>query len=364
MATIALYAGKLNQMPGLIKDAKKSVDKLKTELSDLQKKAYNVDTDVCDLSEVISSIQACAQTQDNRIAALESFQANSEEFIREVIRIDNNIADTINQNKENFYKQYDYLKPECEKSGWEKFCDGLRAVGEWCKKHWKAVAAIAIAVAAVVIIVASGGTALGAVAPLLLTLAKGALVGTVVGGLSGGAISTLLGGNFWEGVEDGAFYGAVSGLLSAGIGFGLSGGKGVLSLGKTVLTGVASNSGTSLLGNLGDIVIAGKDISAGEVWSDLLISGTIGGGFSAFGYWVNTQFGNIPSLTRGITTGNGSWRHVWNTQLTRSLTYGSRVSLKTIMKGFGADFIETLGDTIVAPLNDFVTDIVDRLVGD
>lgn len=77
----------------------KSVDKLKTELSDLQKKAYNVGTDVCNLSEVISSIQASAQTQENRIAELENFQTNSEEFINEVIRIDNNIADTINQNR-------------------------------------------------------------------------------------------------------------------------------------------------------------------------------------------------------------------------------------------------------------------------
>jgi len=47
--------------------------KLKTELFDLQKKASNIDVSVCDLSEVINSIQVSAQTQENRIAALESF---------------------------------------------------------------------------------------------------------------------------------------------------------------------------------------------------------------------------------------------------------------------------------------------------
>lgn len=33
MATIALYADKINQMPGLIKDVKKSVTNYKSELS-------------------------------------------------------------------------------------------------------------------------------------------------------------------------------------------------------------------------------------------------------------------------------------------------------------------------------------------
>jgi len=56
-----------------------------------------------------------------------------------VIRIDNDVADTVNQNKENFYKQYEYLNPESEKSEWEKFCDCFESVGEWCKAHWKEI---------------------------------------------------------------------------------------------------------------------------------------------------------------------------------------------------------------------------------
>ena len=152
-------------MPGMINDARKSVDKLKTELFDLQKKASNIDVIVCDLSEVISSIQASAQTQENRIAALESFQANSEEFICEVIQIDNDVADTVNQNKENFYKQYAYLKPDSEKN-WLQIA--LEDAGEWCEEHWKelvmTVVIVAGAVLAVVAVVCTGGVAL---APML-----------------------------------------------------------------------------------------------------------------------------------------------------------------------------------------------------
>lgn len=31
------------------------------------------------------------------------------------------------------------MKPECEKSRWEKFKDGCKKVGEWCKNHWKEI---------------------------------------------------------------------------------------------------------------------------------------------------------------------------------------------------------------------------------
>ena len=58
MATIALYAGKINNMP--------------------------------------------SQTQEQRIEILENFQENSEDFIQDTVRIDNNVADTVDQNKDDF----------------------------------------------------------------------------------------------------------------------------------------------------------------------------------------------------------------------------------------------------------------------
>lgn len=66
MATIALYAGKINQMPGLIKDVKKSVSDYNSELFSLKKKALTINKSVCDLDDVISSIQSSTQTQDEK----------------------------------------------------------------------------------------------------------------------------------------------------------------------------------------------------------------------------------------------------------------------------------------------------------
>jgi len=77
----------------------------KSELSALRKKTLNINRSVCNLDEVISSIQASSQTQDRKIDSLEKFCSESEKFISEVIRIDEEVAELINKRKENFYKE-------------------------------------------------------------------------------------------------------------------------------------------------------------------------------------------------------------------------------------------------------------------
>ena len=67
----------------------------------------------------------------------------------------------MDQNKDDFYDKYDYLKPDCEKSGWEKFCDACKAVGEWCKEHWKLIVTVVLVIIAIVVVVVTWGAALG-----------------------------------------------------------------------------------------------------------------------------------------------------------------------------------------------------------
>lgn len=96
MATIALYADKVSQMVGLVKEVKTAVTDYKTELLALKTKAISVNGSICDLQDVISSIQASSQTQEEKIESLETFKNNSEEFIANVVRTDNDVADVIN----------------------------------------------------------------------------------------------------------------------------------------------------------------------------------------------------------------------------------------------------------------------------
>ena len=183
MATIALYAGKMNQMSSLLKDAKKSVSDYQSELFSLKSRTLNINRSVCDLDDVIGSVQASTQLQEQKMDSLETLSRNVENFIADVVRIDDDAAKAINQSKEEFYDKYNYLKPKCEKNLWEKICDGFAAAGEWCKEHWKLIITAVMVIASVAVIILSGGTALGALGPVLLMIAQGTIIGAVSGGL-------------------------------------------------------------------------------------------------------------------------------------------------------------------------------------
>ena len=228
MATIALYADKMNQMSSLLKDAKKSVSDYQSELFSLKSRTLNINRSVCDLDDVIGSVQASTQLQEQKMDSLETLSRNVENFIADVVRIDDDAAKAINQRKEEFYDKYNYLKPKCEKNLWEKICDGFAAAGEWCKEHWKLIITAVLVIASVAVIILSGGTALGALGPVLLMIAQGTIIGAVSGGLIGGLSSLLTGGSFLEGFEEGAFSGAIGGAIFGGLGAaGQAIGKGI-----------------------------------------------------------------------------------------------------------------------------------------
>ena len=181
MATIALYAGKMNQMTSLIGEVRKSVDDYSSELFSLKLKAVNIRKSVCNLDDVIGMVQTSTQIQEQKAETLETFSQKTEEFTAEVVRIDEEAAAVINQSKEDFYNKYNYLKPDAEKNFLEEWFDDAAA---WCAEHWQEIvttAAIivgaALAIAAVVI---TGGAAL---VPLLSTLLTAA-------GVSAGAAMT------------------------------------------------------------------------------------------------------------------------------------------------------------------------------
>ena len=284
MATIALYAGKMNQMSSLLKDAKKSVSDYQSELFSLKSRTLNINRSVCDLDDVISSVQASTQLQEQKMDSLETLSRNVENFIADVVRIDDDAAEAINQSKEEFYDKYNYLKPDCEKNIWEKICDGFASVGEWCKEHWKLVVTAVLVIVAVVIIVLSGGTA---VAPFLLMIAKGTIAGAVSGGLIGGLSSLLNGGSFMDGFEEGAFSGAIGGAIFGGIGG----------------AGQALGKGISCLSKLGEFV---KDLS--------IISGAASTGMAAF---------DLLAMADLLIGGDNNWLYDLNQRLHSSTLYNS-----------------------------------------
>ena len=213
MATITLYSGKINQMSSLINKAKTSVKSYKSDLKSLKSKVLSIDESICDVDDVISSIKSSTKTQEDKIETLENLKQDINDFISDVVRIDGDAAEAINKSKDDFYNKYEYLTPECEKSGWEKFKEGCKKVGEWCKEHWKAIITVVIVITAVVILVTC--PACGAI---IAGACWGAISGAVIGGVAGGLSSLAAGGSFWAGFEEGAFSGALTGAIFGGIG--------------------------------------------------------------------------------------------------------------------------------------------------
>lgn len=297
MATIALYANKINQMPELIKDIKQSVIDYKSELSALKSKTLTINSSACDLDDVISSIQSSTQTQEDKVTSLDTFIQGCEEFITDVQRIDEDVADIIRQRKDDFYEAYYYLKPECEKNGWEKFCDGCKKVGEWCKEHWKLVVTIVIVAVAVVLLISGIGTGIGAA--ILAGACWGAIFGAVIGGVSGGIMSKLQGGSFFAGFEDGAFSGAIGGAIGGAITGGLTFAMGpAATFWGSVARGAgidATSSGVSnMCVTLVDYLAEHRTLAGSFddiIWSGIsgIISGAISGGVTGGFVHVKSQ---------------------------------------------------------------------------
>ena len=125
MATIALYESKINSMPSLIKEVKNSVGNLKSELNSFINKCSKINRNICDLDDVISSISSSTQTQEQKEASLKSFSKSIETFADEVDKIDSNVADMINESKDDFYDKYYYLKPEVKRTGGKSFATAV-----------------------------------------------------------------------------------------------------------------------------------------------------------------------------------------------------------------------------------------------
>ena len=159
MATIELYKSKINNMSNYINQAKSAVGDFCVDLSALKSKVLGINSSVCD--SVVTSISTSSQTQEQQIAGLEATQREVDEFINLTVNRDNSASSEISRSKKDFYKQYSYLKPDCEKTDWEKFCEGLKKVGQWCKDHWKEIVLVIEIVAAVVCLCVPGLQGIG-----------------------------------------------------------------------------------------------------------------------------------------------------------------------------------------------------------
>lgn len=347
------------------------------------------------ISESQEQTKAAQEREKTKKSSLSLAYDKLSTLISDVGSVDIKASSKIRERKETFYDRYYYLKPECEKTKKEKrqdkraerwqnfkdFCGGVAEAiknivissFEWCKEHWKLIATAVMVVVAITIIIGTGGTALGPVMAVVLAAAKGLLIGASVGGLCGGVFNVVKTGDvsfntFLEGFEDGAFSGAISGAITGGMGAWMSGWASggeqaalrSLSMGKKMLIGGIGDAGASVFGDLGDIFIKGEDMSIGEFAVNTVFSFALG--FIATG--VSNKVGQkLEIKIPGINSGQGSWAHVWGTQSTSSIRHQSIISLKSIFKGLGSDFVSGAWDYVFEMPKNTLGEVKDTVLG-
>ena len=211
MPTITLYKDKLNGVGGLIDNIVKSSNNLETQLGTLKSTLQGVNSSTYDLQDTVNSISSSSKTEKEKVSDLKKLNKQVTKFITTTVNRDNSVRDEINKSKKDFYSQYSYLKPECEKNAIEKIVDKVEQAAEWCAKHWKLIATAVIVVVAIALIATGVGAGIGG--PLLVGACWGAITGAVSGGGAGGLESMSQGGSFLDGFENGAFSGAVGGAI-------------------------------------------------------------------------------------------------------------------------------------------------------
>ena len=198
--------------------------------------------------------------------------------------------------KPDFYSKYRYLKPDCEKDFCEKAIDRAHSTGEWCREHWKATVTIVLVGVLVAAIFMCPVTA-----AYLLFVAK--TVGlTLLGGVIGGSLRALTGGSFWEGFEDGTF----GGILGAQLFGGIAGGNTALTFAQLMRAAGTVGISVSLIGDIGDVLIKGEDISLGQMIQHAVVSAAFSRAFAAVFYGIGKALRALRPQPVGEGTGGGS----------------------------------------------------------
>ena len=204
-------------------NAKQSTGSLTTELGSLKVKIDVVCT-VTSADTLSQSAQKAKEREETKKSALSLAYDKLDQFIADVAVVDGKVATKVEKLKDDFYSKYSYLRPDCEKSDWEKFkenvgklWDGLCNIGnaikdfvggvvEWCKEHWKELLiGLALIVVGALITVFTAGTGTAFWAAFGAALVKGLAMATVsafVGGFGDAATkfatAILSGASFGE----------------------------------------------------------------------------------------------------------------------------------------------------------------------
>ena len=183
-----------------------NVDSVISSFKTVKNEIYDVNGGTTNLQEALDNVEARINLEEEKKESAQKVQRKAENFLDLVVRIDKQVAEAVNKNKEAFYKTNPWLRPPTSvdpdkvwyEQAWDWLCGtaeeiakDVKAAWEWTKdtlkkawdglvdfynEHKKLIDTILIvvgAVAAIAAVVVSGG---GALIPLLTALGCSSLV--------------------------------------------------------------------------------------------------------------------------------------------------------------------------------------------
>lgn len=352
MSTIVLYKDRLNGINTYINDVTNSCDSLSTQLNSLKSILQGVSSNSCNLQDTVNNISSSTKTEKDKVKDLKKLNKKIGEFISVTVKKDNSVKEQIEKTKEEFYTKYSYLKPECEKNGLEKVCDGLKSAVSWLVDNIKEILVVGLAVLAVVAVVALA----------IATFGLGAVaIATVVGAAAGLAsqlitdiVSGFVTGNFKVSSPlnyiSSAVGGAIGGIIMLPTG-GVAGVSVFASkvFGNFALAATADVFVSTSLSEGTPMIFSKEKLSLGQ-WGSNVAVGTalslvLAKGFDGFTTKFNKGLKNTGFKITERFAGSHSYRADYNRSIKRLIHKNSslkNITYRTYRNGFMAEFTENI----------------------
>lgn len=352
MSTIVLYKDRLNGINTYINDVTNSCDILSTQLNSLKSILQGVSSNSCNLQDTVNNISSSTKTEKDKVKDLKKLNKKIGEFISVTVKKDNSVKEQIEKTKEEFYTKYSYLKPECEKNGLEKVCDGLKSAVSWLVDNIKEILVVGLAVLAVVAVVALA----------IATFGLGAVaIATVVGAAAGLAsqlitdiVSGFVTGNFKVSSPlnyiSSAVGGAIGGIIMLPTG-GVAGVSVFASkvFGNFALAATADVFVSTSLSEGTPMIFSKEKLSLGQ-WGSNVAVGTalslvLAKGFDGFTTKFNKGLKNTGFKITERFAGSHSYRADYNRSIKRLIHKNSslkNITYRTYRNGFMAEFTENI----------------------
>lgn len=352
MSTIVLYKDRLNGINTYINDVTNSCDSLSTQLNSLKSILQGVSSNSCNLQDTVNNISSSTKTEKDKVKDLKKLNKKIGEFISVTVKKDNSVKEQIEKTKKEFYTKYSYLKPECEKNGLEKVCDGLKSAVSWLVDNIKEILVVGLAVLAVVAVVALA----------IATFGLGAVaIATVVGAAAGLAsqlitdiVSGFVTGNFKVSSPlnyiSSAVGGAIGGIIMLPTG-GVAGVSVFASkvFGNFALAATADVFVSTSLSEGTPMIFSKEKLSLGQ-WGSNVAVGTalslvLAKGFDGFTTKFNKGLKNTGFKITERFAGSHSYRADYNRSIKRLIHKNSslkNITYRTYRNGFMAEFTENI----------------------